>query len=73
MIPSTAKIKKASRKRFTSIEVNISLIAATSFVTRVTSLPTGVLSKYERGRRRTWPNISRRMSYITFCPVSCNR
>ena len=52
----------------TTPEENISLSVLTSDVTRVTSRPTGFLSKKARLRRWRCPNTCRRMSWRTFCP-----
>ncbi len=46
---------------------SISSMARMSFVTRVTSLPTGFLSKYWVGMRWRWANTSCLRSFIALC------
>ena len=57
----------------TTPDANKSFSASTSEVTRVTSLPTGFLSKNAGDIRCRCRKICRRKSNITFCPVHCIR
>ena len=50
--------------------VNSSLMASTSFSTRVMSRPTGLRSKKAESWRWRWANSACRRSCITRCPVS---
>lgn len=61
---------KTSRRSVMTIVVNISCRTSTSFVARVTSLPTGFLSKNESDSRCRWASTFMRMSYITRCEVT---
>src|SRR5208282_5528679 len=64
---------KTSSKMETTPAVNISFSASTSVVTRVTSRPTGFLSKNATCMCCRCRKIWLRRSNITFCPVHCIR
>ncbi len=66
------RLKKSSTIDSTPA-VNISLMASTSEVSRVTSRPTEWLSKNPMCIRCMWRKISRRRSNMIFCPVHCIR
>ncbi len=53
--------------------VNISLMASTSEVMRVTSRPTAWVSKKPTCMRCMWRKMSRRRSNMIFWPVHCIR
>ena len=62
---------KKSPKIATTPEEKRSFSTSTSVVTRVTSRPTGLLSKKAISSRCKWRKICFRRSYITFCPTNC--
>ena len=67
-----ARLRKSSTMASTPA-VNISLMASTSEVMRVTRRPTAWVSKKPMCMRCMWRKISRRRSKISFWPVHCMR
>ena len=73
MMPTMASEEMMLPKISRTPEVNISLRASTSEVTRVTRRPTGLRSKKATSWNWMWRKISRRRSNMIFWPVHCMR
>ena len=76
MLSITTAMKLSAKKSSTMARtppVNISLMASTSEVRRVTRRPTGCASKKPTCMRCMWRKMSRRRSNMIFCPVHCIR